>query len=401
MRIAYLFGSLNRGGMETLLLDVFLNAKKNQLDAIGICRKTGVLESEFVGSGLVMIKLPVQWNIISYLFRLRSQLLKSNVEVVHAQQPIDALYALLACFGTRLKVYLTFHGYDFAENKSGINIIRFIIKRTNLNIFVSETQRSYFQDKYHLNPEKQQVVYNGISFDKLVNFSTNKKVFYHQILCDQKMNESVSSIDQAIDDKSVNIHEELNIPFKTHLFGTVGNFTDVRDQLTICRFLLLLNKQNVDFHFVFIGKRIESSAWIYDDCVNYCKTNGLSKKVSFLGVRHDVPMILNEMDAFIYSTDHDTFGIALVEAMAVGIPVFVNDWTVMSEITENGKYATLYKSKDENDLLREFMLFLQNKPLYQAKAIDAAKFVRERYSIEKHIEALKAVYNELISTDNE
>ena len=79
--------------------------------------------------------------------------------------------------------------------------------------------------------------------------------------------------------------------------------------------------------------------------------------------------------------------------MAVGIPVFVNDWDVMKEITGNGKYATLYKTKNENDLLREFMLFLQNKALYQAKANEASIFVRKQYSIEKHIEKLKKVYN--------
>ena len=393
MRIAYLFGSLNRGGMETLLLDVFHNARKNHLDAIGIYRKTGMLETDFVGSGVVMFKLPVQRILIIYLFRLRMLLRKNNVEVVHAQQPVDALYALIACFGTGIKVTLTFHGYDFNENKSGNRINRFIIKRTDSNIFVSNSQQSYYQEKYHLNTAKQQVVYNGISFDKLENISIHQKIFYQQRLSDQKIDKAVSTLDQIVDNKISFLHKELKMPSLTHLFGSVGNFISGRDQQTICRFLSLLNEQKVDFHFVFIGKRIDSSPGYYDDCVEYCKTNGLSKKVSFLGVRNDVPLILNELDAFIYSTNHDTFGIAVVEAMAVGIPVFVNDWTVMSEITENGKYATLYKSRDENDLLREFMLFLQNKEYYHAKAIEAAGFVREKYSIEKHIEALKKVYD--------
>ena len=98
---------------------------------------------------------------------------------------------------------------------------------------------------------------------------------------------------------------------------------------------------------------------MYDECVTYCQQNSLLDKVSFLGSRDDVPTILQQLDAFVYATDHDTFGIGVVEAMAVGIPVFVNDWEVMTEITDNGKFATLYKSKDEKDLLRHFLLFLQ------------------------------------------
>lgn len=39
MKVAYLFGSLNRGGTETLLLDICQNLKKTDFDAIGIYRK--------------------------------------------------------------------------------------------------------------------------------------------------------------------------------------------------------------------------------------------------------------------------------------------------------------------------------------------------------------------------
>jgi glycosyltransferase involved in cell wall biosynthesis len=133
---------------------------------------------------------------------------------------------------------------------------------------------------------------------------------------------------------------------------------------------------------------------LYNDCVKYCRQNNLLENVSFLGSRDDVPGILSQLDAFVYATDHDTFGIGVVEAMAVGIPVFVNDWMVMSEITDDGKYATLYKTKDEQDLLRHFLLFLQDKTNYLTKAANASSFVRQKYSIEKYIEKLKQVYSD-------
>jgi glycosyltransferase involved in cell wall biosynthesis len=153
-----------------------------------------------------------------------------------------------------------------------------------------------------------------------------------------------------------------------------------------------LKEKDVEFHFVFVGKRMEQIPHLHDDCVRYCRENELSRSVSFLGSRTDVPDILVELDAFLYATDHDTFGIAVVEALAVGVPVFVNDWEVMNEITENGKFATIYKTKDVDDLLQQFMLFLQNKQGYLTKANEAAGFVRTNYSIEKHIEKLKKVY---------
>ena len=388
MRIAYLLGSLNRGGTETLLLDVFKNAGKNNLNAIGLYRKSGVLENDFKESGLQIYKVHAL-NFIGYILQLRKQLLESNINIAHAQQPVDALYAWLACSGTEIKVILTIHGYDYNENKLGRWIFQFIIKYTDANIFVSDTQLKYYQQKYHLNPDKQRVVFNGISFDKLDVFDSGRVI-------DSSASDSNSS--QRLNDAK-SLRDELQLSPITLLLGTVGNFNEVRDQMVTCRFLKLLYEQKVDFHFVFVGKRTDKVPQLYDDCVRFCEQNNLSDRVSFLGSRNDVPSILNQLDAFLYSSDHDTFGIAVVEAMAVGIPVFVNDWDVMKEITGNGKYATLYKTRDEYDLLREFMLFLQNKAVYQEKADEAALFVRKQYSIEKHIDELKKVYNKMIFTD--
>ena len=367
MKIAYLLGSLNRGGTETLLLDVLSNASSLQLDAIAICRKGGVLETSFVQSSVPLYKIPVQKNIFQYLRTLRKTLIQNNVQVVHAQQPIDAMLSWAACKGTKIKIVLTWHGYDFHAGRLSSFIYNFVIKRVN-NIFVSREQQTYYSQQYKLNPQRSHVVYNGIDFSKF-NISNSS---------------------------NTNLRKELNIPQETLLLGSVGNFVQGRDQMTLCRFLKLLQEQNVLFHFIFVGKRFDDSSQKYDDCVDFCQRNNLSNQVHFLGSRQDVPQILTQLDAFLYATDHDTFGISVVEAIAAGIPVFVNDWGVMKEITENGKYATLYKTKNENDLLRQFMLFLKDKSISNKKTVCSSDYIRKKYSIEKHIFELKKTYTNLI-----
>ena len=363
MKVAYLLGSLNRGGTETLMLDVCQNLQFTHFDATGIYRRGGALGDDFLKSGIPFTKLTPGKNIPKYLWNLRKMILKNQVEVIHAQQPLDALYARIACIGMKVKQVLTFHGFDFNSSSA---FTRYIIRRTDRNIFVSHYQKEYYIRKYRLNPEKQTVVYNGINFSKFENF-------YNQNI-------------------NHNLRKELNIKDSTLLMGMVGNFNEVRDQMTVCRFLKLLNEHAVDFHFVFVGKRVESTPQRYDDCVEFCQKNNLSERVIFAGVRSDVPAILFELDAFIYSTEHDTFGIAVVEAIASGTPVFVNDWEVMNEITEDGKLAIIYKTKDEHDLLEKFMLFLQKQDEYVRRAKENAVIVRKKYSVEKHIENLKKVY---------
>ena len=360
MKVAYLLGSLNRGGTETLLLDVFKNASKADFDFVGIYRKDGLLRADFYATNQKFIKLTPKFPFdIFYLFKLRKTLKREKINIVHSQQFIDAFYAKIATLFTTIKVVQTYHGFEKEHF-----LLKFIIRKTDKNLFVSNYQRELYIKKYNLKSEKQAVVYNGISFDKFL---------IH--------------------------HEKTDLPEKYGnglKLAMVGNFVLVRDQLTICKFLKLLVQKDVKFDFYFVGKQSDNEIWRYNECVDFCKKNQLDN-VHFLGSRNDIPAILKQMNAFVYSTNHDTFGIAVVEAIACGLPTFVNDWVVMSEITEDGKYATIYKTKDVQDLLQKFTDFFQNRDIYFQKAKEAATFVREKYSIEKHIAQLNNVYNTLSS----
>lgn len=365
MKIAFLFGSLNRGGLETLLLDVCNNLKVSDFEAVALYRKDGVLRKYFENSGVKFTFLPKGKNILAYIFQLRSFFNRERITIAHAQQPLDALLAYFASLGTMTKVVLTLHGFDFTGGKK---LLSFILPKTIANFYVSKYQQEYYINAYQLKPNNQYVVYNGINFSKIG-------------LVDKLQKRSLK--------------EELSLSDRTILMGMIGNFNPGRNQFFVCQFLKMMKDKDIDFHFVFVGKRIENSVERYDNCVDYCKQHNLMANVSFLGVREDVPDILSLLDAFVYATEHDTFGIAVVEAIAAGIPVFVNDWEVMREITNEGKLANLYKTDNKSDLLEKFILFLQDKDAYKQKALQNAIVVREKFSIEKHIQELKKLYQSL------
>ncbi|NCB68826.1 MAG: glycosyltransferase family 1 protein [Bacteroidia bacterium] len=366
IKVAYMLGSLNRGGTETLMLDTF--GRKNLLpECVCIYRKTGVFEKEFQYAGVRMLRITPVKNIFAYFKTLRQVLRREQINIVHAQQPIDALYVFLACLGLNIKIALTLHGYDFSTGKMGKIILKFILPRTTANIYVSQHVKDYYSKKYNLKSERQFVIYNGVSFSKIIEKDINNK----------------------------SLRQELKITENKILLGMVGNFVPGREPMTVCRFLKLLSESQKSFHFVFVGKKSDTHPEIYEDSVKYCKENGLTDKVTFLGSRNDVPAILSQLDAFIYSTDHDTFGIAVVEAMAAGIPVFVNDWPVMNEITEDGKYATIYQTKNEEDLFQKISNFLQNKETYSIKTKQSSEYVRNTFSIQNHIAELNKLYKSL------
>ncbi len=369
MKVVHILGSLNRGGTENLLLDIFNNTK-GAFQIICIHRKKGVLHTDFLDSNIPMRELPLQKHLtISFIHKLRKLFIEENVNIVHCHQPIDALLAYFATIGLKIKTILTLHGHGVKDQWIGYHIRKFTIRQVNTVLFVSNFSKKYYLQKFNLyNKSNFKIQSNGIDLKKF----------------DLK--------------KQVNIRVELKIQKDLLIFGTVGSFSSGRDQMTICRFLTKLLLQRTNFLFLFIGAKSPSEPELFDECISYCKQNNLEKYVKFLGNREDIPLILPNLDAFIYSSVHDTFGIAVIEAMYSGIPVFLNDWEVMKEITENGKHATIYRSKDENDLFQKFNHFLNNKIKYEQKAVFAKKFVEKHYSIQSHIQKLIKVYQSVLKT---
>lgn len=366
MKVAYLLGSLNCGGAEMLLLDVFKNASLASFDFIGIHRKGGALQEQFYDTNVPFIACSMRHNIFQYMLQLRHVLQREHITIVHTQMPIDCIFARLATLGLPIHLVTTFHGFDIGAHFLERLRNRLAIRFANKVCFVSQYERDTFVQHYANLLNKCVVVYNGIDFNKLDQICTN--------------------------------NAPIQTPNKIK-FCMVGSFGGGRSHIVICKAFLQLKArnthwfENVDFYF--IGTKRSSEPHYYDECIAYSKQHNLDN-VHFLGGRGDVPQLLQQMDGFVYSTVHDTFGIAVVEAMAAGLPVIVNDWDVMKEITHNGKWATLFKTEDVEDCANKIQDLIEHLPERKEIAKQVAKEVREEYSIEKHIARLNEVYEDVM-----
>ncbi len=368
IKVAYLLGSLNRGGTETLLYDLFRRHDAVPYDMICLHRKNGAFQEEYYQTGVPMYQLnPQRGRYLTYIYKLRKRLLTEHVTHVHAQQYLDALYAYLACIGTSIQIVETFHGYDFKAGKLVSCMIKLSMRWVDKVCFVSAAEKRYYLQKYHIrdNSVKYFVVYNGLNLEKLDVVGDLPKL--------PTKNRSLARDSGCLK------------------LAMVGNFVSGRSQSSLRQFLLDLHRAGIAYDFYFVGKRNDAEPWRYDDCVRFCEEHDL-QEVHFLGARNDVPGILKQLDAFVYATDHDTFGIAVIEAIATGVPTFVNDWEVMREITQEGTLATLYRTNDMVDLFKHFADFMQHQTAYQKAAQQAAKMVRQKYSIETHINRLYELY---------
>jgi glycosyltransferase involved in cell wall biosynthesis len=75
-------------------------------------------------------------------------------------------------------------------------------------------------------------------------------------------------------------------------------------------------------------------------------TLGIGDRVKFLGLRTDVPNVLSGADIFVLSSDYEGNPLALMEAMAAGLPVVSTAVGGVPELIEEGKEGLLVKAGD-------------------------------------------------------
>ena len=358
MKVAFFLGGLRRGGAESLVYDICRKRAEAPFEVYVLYRKDDDFSEAFRKTGVEMIRVKRTGNMLRYMRALRKTVLDNRIDIVHAQTASNAMVSILALLFTQVKVVTTFHGFSFSNAPKWYR--KLVYGGSKRIVCVSEFEKRHYERKWGLPADnKLRVVHNGIDFSKLDNPQPD---ISHPV-----------SIDRNV----------LNLIM-------VGSFIEGRAQPFVCRALYRLDQRGVPFHMYFAGRRDEAEPWRYDDCVSYCRENGLADKVTFLGNRSDVPWLLRQMDLFFYATDHDTFGIAVIEAIASGLPVIVNDWEVMKEVTRDGAWATLFQTGSEEDCVSKILDWMERSPKAPADA------VRTHFSIENHIQALTRIYEEAV-----
>ncbi len=367
MKVLHLLDTVNRGGAETLVLDVCRNASNSGIDLTFVTTLGGELEEDFRTSGANFVRLQRRFPVDpGAIFKLRKIIKEREIKIVHAHQAVDALHLYLATINLPVKRVLTHHG--FVTDAKNRRTLQFLIPRMDANIFVSIGLQSWLEKNEKLAVRhNSHVIYNGTDEKRLQ--PTGK-----------------------------NLRKELDLKENSLLLGMIGNFyRDPRkDQMTLCRSLPKVFAEIENAHCIFAGKVETGAEEKFQDCIEFCRENKIAEKVHFLGVRSDIPDVLAALDLFVFSSLQEGLPIAMTEAMLAKVPLIVSDIEPLLEASENGKYSEVFPVGNAEILRKKVLKFLQNISLREDLSNQALKFAREKFSIEAHLKVLKKLYYSLL-----
>ena len=310
LKVLHVVGSMNRGGAEVMLMDIYRNISNdvhfdfliNYKIKAGI--KKGDFDDEIKCKGGRIEYIGSQWDLgfFNYVKEFKKIICKiEKPDIVHIHMNAKSGVIALAAKKTGIK-HIIIHSH--ANLKFRGNFLSKLINNLELTI------------------QKQLMAIAANHFWGCSQ-EANESLFYKRLLTSKNS----AIIKNAVDVKSYhNVSnlkvEELKKTYEinknTIVFGNVGRIVRHKNISFIIDVLNEINKEGIDFIFVFAGRNEQPD--YLKEILNKAKLYNIEDKIKYLGIRDDVPLVMNSFDVFLGPALQEGFGLVAVEAQAVGVP---------------------------------------------------------------------------------
>jgi glycosyltransferase involved in cell wall biosynthesis len=119
---------------------------------------------------------------------------------------------------------------------------------------------------------------------------------------------------------------------------------------------------------------------------------GLTAVVSFLGHLDDVRPVYRQLDIFVLPSRHEGWPLALLEAMAMGVPVVATRVAGSTDLVCDGSTGVLVGSERSQDLAEAVIRLLADPTRRASLAREAGRWVRRECSAVSMARKIEAVY---------
>jgi len=290
---------------------------------------------------------------------LRRFLKAKKFDMIQYSTPNASIYASIASKMERIPVrlycqwgmvYVTMHGIKRTIFKK----IEKMVCRFSTNIQPDSVGNLEFCRKEGIYDEsKSEVIWNGSAKGlDLSAFDISQKPAYNKM-----------------------IREKYDIPSDAPVIGFVGRLGREKGCNEIFRAFKLLKNDFPNAKLLFVGP-IEKEDTMDKEMLQYFKTCDDIIKTDRVS---NVEQYISAMDVFVLPSYREGFGMSVVEAAAMEVPVIVTRYPGPSSAMVDGINGYLIDIKDVNGIVDKVTYLLNNKEIANKLGENGRKYVEESY----------------------
>ena len=299
VRVLQVIGAMDRGGAETLIMNLYRSIDRNKIQFDFLVNETHLCDydDEIAALGGRIFHIP-RFNIINYFayrYACRDFFSSHSYPLVHGH------------IGLPCAIYLSF------AHKNGA----YTIAHSHAQNFPLSLKELAFRSISH--PVRNHADYfiacsKQAGIDRFGIGIANDDTRFHILKNGFDVQE-----ERYQDEVRTRIRKELGISSDTPVFGHVGRLTPIKNHTFLFDVFASIKRQLPNSILLLAGRGEAET-----NLRRRANQLGLEDSIRFLGVRDDVSSVLCAMDVFIFPSITEGLSNAVIEAQASGLPCLIS-----------------------------------------------------------------------------
>lgn len=341
--------------------NVNYGSDNHRLDGTGIIRH----QIDFVRSPF---QVGANWK--AY-WQLKQVMREEHYDIVHCHTPMGAVLARMAARRYRkhgTKVLYTAHGFHFYKGAPLKNWLLF---------YPVERWLAGFTDVL--------ITINKEDYNRAKRFCKRKATLVEYIPGVGIDTEKIETVVKSV--KRVEKREELGLSEKEFVLISAAELTYRKNQKVVLEAVSeLKEKYGKRVRLLFCGEGPKQ-----EELENYAKTVKIDEQIKFLGYRTDLYELYAIADCFVFSSLQEGLPVALMEAMAAGLPVVCSKIRGNVDLVKDGENGYLVPALESS----KYAAKVNNMMKKQENMGSNNKERIKKYDIKQVEGHMKKIYKEL------
>lgn len=367
-RVLQVTGTMNRGGAETMVMNLYREINKSdiQFDFISYSKKEGQYDSEIkkMGGRILYLPRPKDVGIINFLKEFK--IINNEYGpyyAIHSHNLFNSGIVLLCAKIIGIKKRICHAHSTSTSNISGFRYRLYKILMRNL-ININSTKRlacSVDAGEYLYGNNKKTIIFpNAINFNNFINIK----------------NEEITSY-----------KKEFGISENELIIGNIGSFRPAKNHVFMVEIAEEMKKRDILFKLIFVG-----TGPLIEEMKSLVKSKNLTDSIIFLGSRNDVPALMKLFDVLLMPSLYEGFPVTLVESQSSNRVAIISE-NISEEVDFNLKMIKrINLSADMNIWINAILEGAENKDKYLSSQI-YNKLAERGYVIEDSTKKMMGIYN--------